>query len=231
MRIGIFSDPHYSSQEITCGKRYNSCSLAKIRAAYEDFKREHCDLIVCLGDLTDKEETIEKELQNLREISDVMHDCRVPTVCLMGNHDAFTLTPEQFYGTLGIDPPADRCIDGKTLIFLDACYFRSGVRYAPGDSDWRDAFLPNESVLKEKLDRAEHDVYIFIHQNIDPSVRADHRISNAESVFEIIGQSGAVKAVFQGHYHPGKHSKHDGVEYVTLPAMCENEAAYFIYEI
>ena len=231
MRIGIFSDPHYSSQEITCGKRYNSRSLAKIRAAYEDFKREHCDLIVCLGDLTDKEETIEKELQNLREISDVMHDCRVPTVCLMGNHDAFTLTEEQFYGALGIDPPADRCVDGKTLIFLDACYFQSGARYAPGDSDWRDTFLPNSLDLQEKLRRAGRDVYIFIHQNIDPSVKANHRIANAESVFEIIRQSGAVKAVFQGHYHPGMYSTHDGVEYITLPAMCENEAAYFIYEI
>ena len=231
MRIGIFSDPHYSSQEITCGKRYNSRSLTKIRAAYEHFKREHCDLIVCLGDLTDKEETIEKELQNLREISAVMHDCSIPTVCLMGNHDAFTLTPEQFYGALNIDPPADLCIDGKTLIFLDACYFRSGVRYVPGDSDWRDAFLPNSFDLQEKLCRVGRDVYIFIHQNIDPVVRADHRIANAESVIEIIRESHAVKAVFQGHYHRGMHSVHGGVEYITLPAMCENESAYFTYEL
>ena len=231
MRIGIFSDPHYSSQEITCGKRYNSRSLAKIRAAYAHFERMHCDLIICLGDVTDTEKTTEKEIENLREISAVMHGTAIPTVALMGNHDAFTLTEKQFYGTLGIDPPADRCIDGKTLIFLDACYFRSGARYAPGDSDWRDTFLPNEYTLKEKLDRAEGDTYIFIHQNIDPNVKANHRIANAESVFEIIRQSGAVKAVFQGHYHPGMYSTHDGVEYITLPAMCENEAAYFIYEI
>ena len=117
MRIGIFSDPHYSSQEITCGKRYNSRSLAKIRAAYEDFKREHCDLIVCLGDVTDTEKTLEMEIENLREISAVMHGTAIPTVALMGNHDAFTLTEEQFYGALKIDPPTDRCVDGKTLIF------------------------------------------------------------------------------------------------------------------
>lgn len=231
MQIGIFSDSHYSSQEVTCGRRYNSRSLAKIRAAYEHFKDKRCDLIVCLGDLTDKEETVEKELQNLREISAVMHDCSIPTVCLMGNHDAFTLTPEQFYGALEIDLPTDRCVDGKTLIFLDACYFQSGARYAPGDSDWRDTCLPSPLDLKDRLSRAGGDAYIFIHQNIDPSVREDHRISNAESVAEIIRDSRAVKAVFQGHYHRGMQSLHDGVKYITLPAMCENEAAYFTYEL
>ena len=105
------------------------------------------------------------------------------------------------------------------------------MRYAPGDSDWRNTFLPNEGGLKEKLARAEGDVYIFIHQSIDPRIRADHRIANAERVIEMIRESRAVRKVFQGHYHPGMHSVHDGVEYITLPAMCENEAAYFIYEL
>ena len=30
MRIGIFTDPHYSSKEVSCGVRYNSLSLKKI---------------------------------------------------------------------------------------------------------------------------------------------------------------------------------------------------------
>ena len=33
MKLGIFTDSHYSSQEVTCGNRYNSRSLEKIRKA------------------------------------------------------------------------------------------------------------------------------------------------------------------------------------------------------
>ena len=231
MRIGIFSDPHYSSQKITCGKRYNSRSLEKIQKAYGHFEDEGCDLVVCLGDLIDKESSVDIELENLRKISAIMKSCPSPTVCLMGNHDAFALSAEQFYTTLGIEPPSDMYIDGKALIFLDACFFSDGASYAPGDTDWTDAFLPNEDGLKEKLCRIDGNSYLFIHQNIDPSISEDHRISNSGSVLEIINQSHTVKAVFQGHYHPGARSSHDGVEYIALPAMCENEAAFFIYDI
>lgn len=59
MKLGIFTDSHYSSHEITCEKRYNSRSLEKIKEAYALFEKEKCDLAICLGDLTDKEDTLE----------------------------------------------------------------------------------------------------------------------------------------------------------------------------
>ena len=61
MKIGLFADAHYSSQEITCGKRYNSLSLEKIRQAYRFFAEKDCDLIVCLGDLIDREDDRETQ--------------------------------------------------------------------------------------------------------------------------------------------------------------------------
>ena len=66
-------------------------------------------------------------------------------------------------------------------------------------------------------------------------------------MFTIVRESGAVKAVYQGHFHPGCRSEYDGVSYITLPAMCEGEGgivhsakerapkkhrgAYFVLEI
>ena len=49
MKIGLYTDSHYSSQEVTCGCRYNSRSLDKIRAAYDFFERSSCDFlrIIC----------------------------------------------------------------------------------------------------------------------------------------------------------------------------------------
>lgn len=231
MKIGIFTDSHYSSRELTCKKRFNNQSLRKIEIAYAAFRREGCALAVCLGDLIDTESTVEKEIENLSQIASVMQNSGVPTVSLMGNHDAFTLTPEQFYSTLGIDPPKDLCIDGRNLIFLDACYHKNGTHYAPGPSDWKDTFLPNAEELQAKLSTLSEPTYLFIHQNVDPEVNENHRLFNADEVFGIINQSGVVKSVFQGHYHPGKRSFHDGVQYVTLPAMCEIDDGFWILEL
>ena len=148
MKIGIYTDCHYSSAQLTCGRRYNNKSLEKIKQAYEFFEKSACELVVCLGDLIDTELTVEKEIANLKEIAKVIHNCKIPTVCLMGNHDAFVLEQENFYKILGISCVQEINSDGCKLLFLDACYFKSGKRYAPGDSDWTDTFYPNEQKLK-----------------------------------------------------------------------------------
>ena len=72
MKIGIFTDSHYSSAEVSCGRRYNNKSLAKIKEAYAAFEREGCALAVCLGDLIDTEVTVELEVENLKKIDGVI---------------------------------------------------------------------------------------------------------------------------------------------------------------
>ena len=231
MKLGIFTDAHYSSQEVTCSKRYNSRSLEKISNAYRFFEQEGCDLVVCLGDLIDKEDSHQKETDNLGEVAKIIRSGSLKTVCVMGNHDAFAFTAEEFYNILGISAPDVIEIEGKTLIFIDACYFKNGEHYAPGDSDWTDTFYPHTDRLKVLLEKVTGDAFIFIHQNIDPDVSDDHRLFNSDEINGIIASSGKVRVVFQGHYHPGHSSSHNGIRYVTFPAMCENEDAVFVEEI
>lgn len=231
MKLGIFADPHYSSQEVTCQKRYNSRSLQKIAEAYAFFEQEQCDLIVCLGDLIDHECTREKVVENLKAIADVIHGTRIPTVCIMGNHDAFELTPDEFYAILKLEPTEELQLGSKNLLFLDTCYFSNGRHYEPGDSDWTDTYYPDTAHLKAKLSTLCGDTAIFLHQNIDPAIPQNHRLSNADSLLQAIHESRIVKAVIQGHYHHGCRSVHEGVEYITLPAMCENEGSFFIFEL
>ena len=71
MKLGMFTDPHYSSAEVTCGVRYNSRSLEKIKKAYEDFEKENCDLVICLGDLIDHEDSHERVVENLKAVAGV----------------------------------------------------------------------------------------------------------------------------------------------------------------
>ena len=231
MKIGIFTDAHYSSQKVTCGSRYNSLSLKKISEACRYFVREKCDLVVCLGDLTDTEDTHEKEAENLREIAKLLRETPVKTVCLMGNHDAFAFEEEEFYSILDGCRPEDLTENGRTLLFLDACWYKSGQRYAPGGTDWTDTFYPHTQALKEKLACAAGDIYISLHQNLDPAVREDHRLYNAQEINSLLQADGRVRAVYQGHFHPGSSTVSGGIRYKTFPAMCENEGAYFIEEL
>ena len=231
MKLGIFTDSHYSSAEVTCGNRYNSKSLEKIKSAYSYFEEQNCDLVICLGDLTDVESTHEKETENLRAIAKVMNQSPLKTLCLMGNHDGFAYTVKEFYGILESEQPDVHLLDGKTLIFLDACYFKNGLHYQPGDSGWTDTFYPHVEKLKSLLDGATGEVYIFLHQNIDPEIHESHRLFNAEEINKLILESGKVKAVFQGHYHPGAENVYGGVKYTAFPAMCQNEDACFVLEI
>ena len=231
MKIGLFTDSHYSSREITCGNRYNSRSLQKIKDAYAYFREEKCDLVISLGDLIDREDSHEKEISNLKQIADVIAISGIETVCVMGNHDGFAFTEDDFYGILGGCRPENRISDGRALIFIDACYFKSGKHYMPGDKDWTDTFFPYEEELKKTLEGINGEVYIFMHQNLDPHIPQNHRLANADALCGIIEQSGKVKAVYQGHYHKGHEAEKNSVRYITLPAMCENDNAVFTVEV
>ena len=232
MKIGLFTDSHFSSATVTCGNRYNSRSLKKIEDALKIFSEQKCDLVISLGDLIDKENNREKEIQNLKKVSRVFSGYDLDIRVIMGNHDAFTFSENEFYSILGLQhKPQNIYSDTVNLIFIDACWFKNGVHYNPGDSDWTDTFYPGTQELETILSGIKGDSYIFMHQNIDPGIRIDHRLSNDAEIREILENSHKVKTVFQGHYHPGFVSELNGINYITYPAMCENDNAVFIVDL
>ena len=230
MKIGLFSDSHYSSAAVTCQRRFNNQSLRKIKEAADAFQK--CSMVITLGDLTDVEHDREKEENNLRQVARVLDESKLEYICLMGNHDAYAYTEDEFYGVLG-EARRPRLIsrEGIHLLFLDACYFSSGEHYSPGHVVWTDTCYPHVQQLKETLDGLEGNVYVFMHQNIDPGVREDHILSNAAEIRRVLEESGKVKAVYQGHYHWGHRNDVNGIRYITLPAMCENEQAFWVEEL
>ncbi len=230
MKIGIYTDPHYSSQEITCGNRYNSKSLDKMRDAYRDFEAAGCDMVICLGDLTDTEDTKEQELCNMRKIADFFAACPIPTTVVMGNHDAYVFEPAEFYALLGGCEPRDVVTGNTTLLFLNANYNPDGTPYHPHAFQWDRCCIPTEG-LTHRLAMATGDVFVFLHQNLDAACPDDHRPRNADEVCRILADSGKVKAVYQGHFHWGADTERDGIRYVTLPAMCCYEDTHRIIEI
>ena len=155
MKIGLFTDAHYSYQELTCGKRRNRLSLGKLREGYAFFAEQNCGLCISLGDLIDKNDSHEDDIRHLKEIREVIASSGIETVCLMGNHDAFTFEKEDYYRILGGCEPTDRLLDGKRLLFPDSCYFQTGERYTPAGGDWTDCFLPGENAFLARLSENE----------------------------------------------------------------------------
>lgn len=230
MKIGLFADAHYSSQELTCGVRRNSLSLGKLREAYAYFARRNCGLCISLGDLIDKNDCRGEDVRRLEEVRDVIAASGIETLCVMGNHDAFTFRRDEYYRILGGCEPADRTVDGVRLVFADTCFFRSGERYTPAGGDWKDCYLPEETAFLSAISDSEMPALVFLHHNIDPAVPESHRLADADALFGGISACKNVKAVYQGHYHPGINSRYGDVRYVTLPAVCENENAYFVID-
>lgn len=232
MKLGLFADSHFSTAELTCGNRYNSQGLARIEKACRQFVEAGCDRIVCLGDLIDHEPVHETEVDNLKKVAQVFRNCPVPVTVIMGNHDAFSFTREEFYGILGEEcRPADLYGEAVSLLFADACYFRNGKPYGPGDSDWTDTCIPDTEELRKRIEAATGNVYLFLHQNLDPTVESHHILSNAPDIRRILEQSGKVRAVCQGHYHPGNKTGRNGIQYFTLPSLCTYEDAVEIITI
>lgn len=231
MKLGLFTDPHYCSKEVTCRTRRPSLSYGKVLEAMEHFRAARVDMILCLGDLIDDCGDKQLNTEKTAELIALIRSYGTPFYSLMGNHDAHVFTKEEFNThTEGAFPPTSLTFEGKTLIFPDTNYSDDGTPYAPGKIDWKNSYIPNCELraLKDILDHPDtKKAYIFTHQNLDPEVQVDHIIRNAAVVREIIRSSGKVRAVFQGHYHKGHDNVIDGIPYRTLPAMCEGERNMF----
>ena len=234
MRLGLFTDPHSSSQSTACVTRRPSRSVGKMREAIDAMT--DCDLILCLGDLINDCGDPAENRARLREAADLLHTCTAPVYCVPGNHDYEAFTKAEFQEITGflIPPPVLR-LCGKTLLFPDSAYREDGMPYDGNPFHWTDSFLPESelSLLQNILaDPETKEAYVFLHQNLDPDVESHHIIRNAAEARKILSASGKVKTVFQGHYHPGHDSIIDGIRYHTLPAMCEGvENRFEIHEI
>ena len=234
MKLGLFTDSHYCDKDVTCRTRRPVLSYGKIREAMETFVREGVDFVLCLGDIIDKCDDPQVNIDKTKEIAALIHSYPLPFYSLMGNHDAHVFTRREFNELVNghsLPSPVSITVKGKELILLDANYNDDGTSYIPGKVDWKNTYIPEEQLharMQKLNDPTVCEAYVFLHQNLDPEVQKDHIVRNAEAVREMLRASGKVKAVFQGHYHKGHETVIDGIPYHTLPAMCEGEENRFM---
>src|SRR5690606_31218172 len=160
------------------------------------------DLAVCLGDLIDKDEAIEREVDFLRTIDAAYARFPCERHYVLGNHCVDTLTKAEFLEHTGATAPHYAFDAGRFhIVVLDACYRADGQPYGRGNSEWKDANLPADQIdwLRADLARTDRPTIVFAHQRLDGE--GDYYVNNAVAVREVLEASGKVLAVFQGHSH------------------------------
>jgi len=220
--MGLFADPHYADRD-PVGSRHYRDSAAKLAEFVRSMNEVQPSFAIVLGDLVDKGETVEAELDYLKHIEGIYRQFKGPRHHVLGNHDVATLTKEQFVA--GTDMPAPHysfdCGPFHGLV-LDANYNPDFSPYQAGNFDWTQTYLsPDEQKwLEADLQGTTKKALVFVHQPLDDE-KGPHGVKNAPAVRRLLEESEKVLAVFQGHNHAGAYHRINGIHYFTLRAMVE----------
>lgn len=247
LRFGVITDTHYADREPS-GTRHYRDSMLKIQEAIREFNRSRLDFIIELGDMKDTttDAAAEPTLRFLDAIEREFKRFDGPSYHVLGNHDMDCITKEEFLAhTTNTPRTSGRAhysfmVKGYRCVVLDANFNPDGEPYSRGNFDWRSATIPASQLewLEEVLAKHhQQPTLIFIHQMLDSfsTVSRNLCVDNADEVRAILERHKQVRAVFQGHHHPGHYSRHKGIDYITFNGMIEQSFpqhnSYAIVEI
>jgi alkaline phosphatase len=211
--------------------------MLKMQEAIREFNRSNLDFIIELGDMKDTttDSAAEPTLRFLDAIEREFKRFDGPSYHVLGNHDMDCLTKEEFLAhTTNEGRTTGRSyysfsVNGYRCIVLDANFNPDATPYCRGNFDWRHAFIPAEQLqwLDEELTaHPKQQTLIFVHQLLDnfAKINDDLCVDNATEVRAIIERHPQVRAVLQGHNHPGHYHYCQGVHYLTFGGMIERAA-------
>jgi len=210
-RIGLLTDLHYDGSAPAMNRLYEAVTRINQSGA---------GTLLVMGDLVNAGSAFTAR-RLLREVEALCGMFRGPIRYMPGNHDLDHLSKRAFYEALGRDGDVPRFhfeFGGYTFICIDANFSPGGREYDSGNFDWRESVVPEEELgwLQLRIASSPLPVIVVSHQRVDCA--GTHSVENAEAVRNIIGPSGKVKAVFQGHRHEDDLKQIGGTAYYTLGA-------------
>jgi Calcineurin-like phosphoesterase. len=223
LRFGLITDLHYADKPSAGNRQYRQ-TTEKLSEAIEAFQRENVAFVAELGDFIDSAPDLETELGYLKTIQRQLADGVKNRHYVLGNHCVERLTKDEFLGEVGQKSSYYSFDQGDIhFVILDACFRPDGVPYGRRNSDWREAFIPQEELewLESDLATTDLPVIVFAHQRLD--VDNHYAPRNVAQVRKVLESSGKVRVVFQGHSHANDYREVNGIHYCTLVAMIEGK--------
>lgn len=221
VRIGLVTDMHYADKA-SRGSRHYRETLAKLGEAAEQFDKDQPQHVVELGDFIDAADSVEVEKGYLKRVNKNFAALPGEKHYVLGNHCVFTLTKDEFLGTVEQERSYYSFDEGGFhFVVLDACFRSDGQPYGRKNFEWTDPNIPADQVewLQADLKEARGKTVVFVHQRLD--VSNHYGVKNAARVREVLEASGKVLAVFQGHSHKNNLKDINGIHYCVHRAMVE----------
>ena len=233
VRIGIVTDVHAHDTDSPGQGRVMVNYAERLSAFVDAMNAWSAQIVIELGDLVNGRFVMGAPLGDPERIGTILADAwsiltafKGPCYTVIGNHDVFDLTKEEFLTIVGItDTYYSFDVTAYHFVILDAQYTKTG------DDCGRVVFMtqgtrPEAELawLKEDLANTTKPTIVCIHQplDVDFSLTAGGPpVFNHKEVQTILAESGAVVAVFQGHTHENGYTKIDGIHYVTFAALID----------
>lgn len=239
LRVGLVADIHYASQNY--GDRYCTEGLSRLDAAIEEFRRRSVDFVILLGDATEGGQGEEDQLRCVDEVAHRLADSSVEVHFVAGNHDLEDISKRDFYDRMwsAVAYPSDAmqyeysyAVDraGIRFVFLDTHFTDDGRDWSRGNFDWDEAHVRSDHLAwaaRVAAGAPDSGVILVTHESLDyrrtNGARDPHVIVNHRAVWDAVshGSENPVRAVFQGHYHPGRLAHFRRVPILTLTAMVD----------
>ena len=231
MRIAHVTDlhfRHYLPGTAAIPTRLSRRMPELLERAVDAIRDEPPDLLVLSGDLLDfptddlaDEDLFVAAAEDLDLVREIIEDAECPFAVVHGNHDPQSLLREIFS-----DCPEDRVIAGHRVISFFDEEVTDNVPERLGAE--RDRFL---AALKDAVSPPQ----IHVQHYLVWPIRNEgypHSYRDAEDLHARIADSGRVRLVLSGHYHPGiEPFREGGTYFAAAPAFCEAPHRYWIYEL
>ncbi|MFC1734545.1 metallophosphoesterase [Candidatus Hydrogenedentota bacterium] len=249
LSFGVLADAQYADADPN-GNRYYRESPGKLQECVNDFNSKGVDFVVQLGDLVDI------AYADYDVMAPIYEQLTMPGYSTLGNHDQGfperTLVP----GRLGmLARYHDFDLSGWRFIVLDSVdisyYYPGGspertqaeqmvadltAEGAPNARTWNGALSDQQLTwLDGKLSdasQAGEKVILFTHMPAYPFDEGANLWNDTE-VVNVIEQHDCVVAYMNGHEHSGNYAEKNGVHYLNLKAMVDQqyETAYATVEV
>ncbi len=255
IRIGIFTDAHYSATKDNTAERFYRNSRKKIASAVQTFNESKVDMVLSLGDIVDN------DYDDYEDIGRLLDQLNMPVYKVLGNHDFVTPFSEEqqkaAIEVLGISERYFSIVKGSIrLIFLDSSDIAT-YSHPLESTEYREAAkilatLKDDlalnakkyngaigqeqmSWLEDQLKEASslsQTAICFLHIPLAIAGAEKYTLWNGEDVTDLLSGYPCAKAVIAGHHHAGGYSSNGGLHHITLKGMVQGEeTSYSIFEV
>lgn len=234
IKFAQVSDIHFSTVREDNGYKLLSKTKPLLEDAISQINKEkNIDFVMITGDGTDR-----PDKQSLYDLMKVLNTLNYPWYCVLGNHDTVTdgfLTKTNWLKIVTEQNP---------YMQFDSTYYsfkpKSGYRVIVMDGAKNKGISSNGIIPQEQLTwldsilaKSKKDtILIFIHFPLLPPFDSpNHEILNAKEFKSVLNKYNMPIAIFSGHYHMTKITKHGNILHVSTPSLAGYPNAFRVIQV